>query len=169
MDIFATGSTLAGAANVFWHIGHRSGALVLAGDVAKGSVAVVAAGLLDLSPSVLLLAGAAAVLGHWKSAFSGFRGGDGMATLIGVAITLEPVLSAIGIVVGLMAFLLLWRVPLRSASALFAGFAAMLVVSQYYQIDRELVVGIVALALMVLFHSLVAKWRRWHLRSNYSG
>ena len=83
-----------------------------------------------------------------------------MATLIGVTIALEPLLSVLGILAGLMAALVLWRAPLRSAWCLFAGFTAMLVVSQYYQINRELVVGIVALALLVLFHSLVAKWRR---------
>ncbi len=169
VDIFTTGSTMAGAANVFWHIGRRTGALVLAGDVAKGSATVVAAGLLDLSPAALLLAGGAAILGHWKSAFAGFRGGDGMATLIGVTIALEPVLSALGMVVGLMAALLLWRAPLRSAWGLFAGFTAMLALSQHYQIDRELVMGIVALALLVLFHSFVTKWWRWHLRSKFSG
>ena len=91
-----------------------------------------------------------------------------MATLIGVTIALEPVLSALGIVVGLMAALILWRAPLRSAWGWFAGFTAMLAVSQYYQIDRELVMGIVALALLVLFHSLVAKWRRWHFPSKFS-
>ncbi len=36
----------------------------------------------------------------------------------------------------------------------------MLVVSQYYQLNRELVMGLVALALLVLFHSLFGKWRR---------
>lgn len=160
VDIFATGSTMAGAANVFWHVGRRTGALVFAGDVAKGSVAVVAAGLLDLSPSALLLVGGAAVLGHWKSAFTGFRGGDGMATLMGVAITMTPALSALGIAMGLIVVLVLWRAPLRSAWAWFAGFTAMLGVSQYYQIDRELVMGLVALALLVIFHSLAFKWRR---------
>jgi len=169
VDIFTTGSAKAGAANVFWHIGHGTGALVLAGDVAKGSAAVLAAGFIDLSPSALLLAGGAAILGHWKSAFSGFRGGDGMATLIGATIALEPVLSVLGIVVGLLAALALWRAPLRSIWGLFAGFTAILVVSQYYQIDRELVFGIVVLALLVLFHSLLAKWRRWHFSSKLSG
>ena len=169
VDIFTTGSANAGAANVFWHIGHGTGAMVLAGDVAKGSAAVIAAGFIDLSPSVLLLAGGAAILGHWKSAFTGFRGGDGMATLIGVAIALEPVLSILGFVVGLLATLLLWHAPLRSAWGLFAGFAVILAFSQYYQIDRELVMGIVALALLVLFHTVAAKRRRWHLESKFSG
>ncbi len=40
IDVFSTGSTLAGTANVFFNVGHRTGALVLVGDVAKGSAAV---------------------------------------------------------------------------------------------------------------------------------
>ena len=32
VDIFTTGSAKAGAANVFWHIGHGTGALALAGE-----------------------------------------------------------------------------------------------------------------------------------------
>ena len=92
-----------------------------------------------------------------------------MATLIGATIALEPVLSVLGLVVGLLATLALWRAPLRSTWGLFAGFTAILAVSQYYQIDRELVMGIVALALLVLFHCLLAKWRRWHFSSKFSG
>ena len=160
VDIFATGSTMAGAANVFWYIGRRTGALVFAGDVAKGAAAVVIAGSLDLPEPAILLAGGAAVLGHWKSAFAGFRGGDGMATLIGITIALEPALAAVSLIAGEAVILVLWRAPLRSAWGLFAGFTVMLAISQYYQIDRELVVGLVALAALVLFHSLVVKWRR---------
>ena len=46
VDIFTTGNAMAGSANVFWHIGHRTGAVVFAGDVAKGSAAVLIAGML---------------------------------------------------------------------------------------------------------------------------
>ena len=160
VDIFATGSTMAGTANVFWHIGRRTGALVFVGDVAKGAAAVVIAGSLELPEPAILLAGGAAVFGHWKSAFAGFRGGDGMATLIGVTIVLEPALAAVSLVAGEAVVLVLWRSPLRSAWGLFAGFTVMLAISQYYQIDGELVMGLVALAALVLFHSLVVKWRR---------
>ena len=83
-----------------------------------------------------------------------------MATLMGASIALEPAVSALGIIVGSAAVLVLWRAPLRSTWGVLAGFASMLVVSQYYQIDRELVMGLVALALLVLFHSLFGKWRR---------
>ena len=43
IDVFTTGSTLAGTANVFFNVGHRTGALVLVGDVAKGAAAGFAA------------------------------------------------------------------------------------------------------------------------------
>ncbi len=162
VDIFTTGNMMAGAANVFWHIGRRTGALVFAGDVAKGSAAVLIAGMLDVPAPGILLAAGAAIFGHWKSPFAGFKGGDGMATLIGISVTLEPALATAAIISGLAAVLALWRTPLRSAWALFCGFTVMLVFSQYDQTDRELVMGLAALAMRVLFHSLVVKWRRAH-------
>lgn len=162
VDIFTTGNTMAGAANVFWHIGRRTGALVFAADVAKGSAAVLIAGMLDVPAPGVLLAAGAAIFGHWKSPFAGFRGGDGMATLIGITVTLEPALATVAIISGLVTVSALWRAPLRSAWALFCGFIVMLGFSQYYQIDRELVMGLTALAMLVLFHSLVVKWRRAH-------
>ncbi len=159
-DIFNTGSRTAGAANVFWHVGRRTGMLVFAGDVAKGTAAVLIAGLLDLPASAILLAAGAAILGHWNSAFAGFRGGDGMATLMGVTIALEPVLSAMGIISGLVVVLALWRAPLRSTWGVLGGYTSLLLVSQYCQVDRAFVMGLAALALSVLCHSLFGKWRR---------
>ena len=43
VDIFSTGTTLAGTANVFWNVGRRSALLVFIGDVGKGSAAVAVA------------------------------------------------------------------------------------------------------------------------------
>ena len=90
VDVFSTGSTLAGTANVFFNVGHRTGALVFVGDLAKGAAAVFTAWALDVPPALILVAGGAAVVGHWKSVFTGFRGGDGMAPLIGVSLALIP-------------------------------------------------------------------------------
>ena len=163
IDIFNTGSRTAGTANVFWNISRRTGVLVFVGDVAKGSAAVSFAGLLDVSWSVALLAGGAAVLGHWKSVFSGFRGGDGMATLVGVTVALEPAMAAFGILIGMGVLLLLRRSPLRSTWGIAACFIAMLGVSQYYQVDRDLVMGLVALAMLVLFRSIIGRRGRIHV------
>ena len=160
VDIFNTGTRTAGTANVFWNIGRGAGIVVLVGDVTKGSAAVLIAGLLGLAWPLVLLAGVAAVLGHWKSVFSGFRGGDGMAALMGVAITLEPVLTALGLLIGTGALLISWRSSLRAAWALSTCFVVMLGVSQYYQIDRELVIGLAAIAILVLLHTLVSQRHR---------
>ena len=154
IDIFSTGSRSAGTANVFWNIGRGTGIAVLAGDVAKGSAAILIAGLLGLAWPLVVLVGGTAVLGHWKSVFSGFRGGDGMAILVGLTITLEPTLATLGLLIGTIALILLWRSTLRATGALSTCFLVMLGLSQYYQIDRELVMGLAALAMLVLFRSL---------------
>ena len=48
VDIFSTGTTLAGTANVFWNVGRRSALLVFAGDVGKGSAAIAVAWALQV-------------------------------------------------------------------------------------------------------------------------
>ena len=160
IDIFATGSRTAGTANVFWNIGRRTGTVVFVGDVAKGTAAVVIANLLDVTGPLALLAGVAAVMGHWKSVFSRFRGGDGMATLMGVTLALTPALAILGIVAGQAMILLLWRSAFRSAGGIFVCFTVLLGLSQYYDIDRGLVLGLVALAAVVLLRTLVTRRRR---------
>ena len=160
VDIFSTGSRTAGTANVFWNIGHRTGTGVFVADVAKGSAAVAIAQLLDVSGPLVLLAGAAAVMGHWKSIFSGFRGGDGMATLIGVTLVVAPSMAILGFVAGFAVVLLLWRSAFRSGWGIFACFGVMLGLSQYYQIDRDLVLGLSSLATLVLLRSVVTRRRR---------
>ena len=67
-----------------------------------------------------------------------------MAALMGVTIALEPALAFLGLLIGTGAMLLLWRSPLRGAGALSTCFMVILGISQYYQIDRDLVMGLVA-------------------------
>ena len=165
IDVFATGSTLAGTANVFFNVGHRTGALVLVGDVAKGSAAVFAAWAIGVPPPLILVAGGAAVVGHWKSVFTGFRGGDGMAPLMGVTLALMPVLAVLGFAAGLAIVVLLRHSPLRSTWGVALCFLVMLAISQYYQIERDLVSGLVVLASLVLLRSMFTRRRRLHAAS----
>lgn len=168
VDIFSTGNRKAGTANVFWNVGHRIGTLVFLGDISKGAAAVVIAQLLGLPEMLVLVAGGAAVLGHWKSVFSKFRGGDGMAPLMGVTIALVPDLALVGIAAGLVTMRVLWRTPLRSAWAIVICFNVMLGISQYYSIDRDLVGGMVVLASLVLLRSIYSRRRRAHAFSGMS-
>ena len=166
IDVFTTGSTLAGTANVFFNVGHRTGSLVLVGDVAKGGAAVFAAWALGVPPALILVAGGAAVVGHWKSVFTGFRGGDGMAPLMGVSLALMPALAVLGVAAGLATIVLMRHSPLRSTWGVSACFLVMLATSQYYQIERDLVSGLVVLAAMVLLRSMFTRRRRLPVASH---
>ena len=167
VDIFSTGSTLAGTANVFWNVGRRSALLVFAGDVGKGSAAVAVAWALGIEAPMTLIAGAAAIVGHWASIFSSFRGGDAMTPLIGVSVALVPVLTVIAAVVGVGTVLLLRNHYLRSSWGICTGFALMLGLSLAYDIEpgmshhieRDLVTGLSGLALLVLVRSMIVRRR----------
>jgi glycerol-3-phosphate acyltransferase PlsY len=84
------GSGNPGATNVLRLAGRDAAALTLAGDVAKGALAVAIARALDAEPLVQALAGAAAFLGHLYPVFFGFRGGKGVATALGALLVATP-------------------------------------------------------------------------------
>ncbi len=160
-DIFTTGSRRAGTANVFWNMGRRTAILVFASDVAKGAAAVVIASMLGLSGPLVILAGGAAVVGHWKSIFTRFRGGDGMVTLLGVTLmTLDPVLTSLGIVVGVTTVILMRKYPFRSSAGVAACFATLLAINSgphipYIPQQSDLVLGLTLLAILVMAHNIL--------------
>ena len=167
VDIFSTGTTLAGTANVFWNVGRRSALLVFAGDVGKGSAAVAVAWGLGIEAPLTLVAAVAAIVGHWASVFSSFRGGDAMTPLIGVSVALVPVLTVMAAVVGVATVLLLRHHYLRSSWGICAGFLLMLGLGLAYdiepnmtsEIELELVVGLVTLAALVLLRTAIVRRR----------
>lgn len=159
VDIFNTGSTLAGTANVFWNVGRRSALLVFAGDVGKGSAAVAVAWALGIEAPLTLVAGAAAIVGHWISVFSSFRGGDAMTPLIGVSAALVPELTVLAAVVGVATVLLMRNHYLRSSWGICTGFMLMLGVSLAFRHEVELVTGLTILAALVLIRSMIVRRR----------
>ena len=163
VDVFTTGSRNAGTANVFWNIGRRIGMLVFVGDVAKGALAIIIAWLLEVTGPLVLLVGAAALLGHWKSLFAGFRGGDGMATMIGLFVTLVPAIGLLGLASGTAVVLLRRRSDLRSAWGMAFAMLVILSLSLYYQMDRPMVMGLVGLGMLVLARSIIGHQRRGSL------
>lgn len=158
IDIFNTGSTRAGTANVFWNISRKNGILVFAGDAFKGFLAIKFASLLGVPEHALIIAGGAAVAGHWKSIFTRFRGGDGMVTLAGVTLAMTPVLFIPGIAVGVATVYLARRSPFRSSLGIIACFGLLLIVSQtfpYFHSERLSVLELSVLALLVIFHNVL--------------
>ncbi|MCE2451411.1 MAG: glycerol-3-phosphate 1-O-acyltransferase PlsY [Nitrospinae bacterium] len=88
-----SGSGNIGATNVLRTSGWKSGVLTLLLDVLKGIAAIIFARYVASrvsAPALESIAALAAVLGHMYSPFTGFRGGKGVATGLGVFALLTP-------------------------------------------------------------------------------
>jgi len=78
------GSGNPGATNVLRVGGKKAAAITLFGDMLKGFLPVLVASLIDVAETALALIGIAAFLGHLYPVFFGFKGGKGVATMLGV-------------------------------------------------------------------------------------
>lgn len=78
------GSGNPGATNVKRLYGSKPAAITLAGDLLKGLIPVAVVNVLDWPSLVIILVGFAAFIGHLYPIFFGFKGGKGVATMLGV-------------------------------------------------------------------------------------
>lgn len=90
VDVRDVGSGNIGTTNVYRAAGKQMAAIVLALDIAKGYLPCLAAIWLGLPAWAVVLAGAAAVVGHSKSIFLKFGGGKSVATGIGTILAIAP-------------------------------------------------------------------------------
>jgi len=112
IDIREHGSGNAGGTNVMRVLGWKYGLLVIFLDALKGAIAVVIISRLFYGPLpfenvspfddftlVQIIAGMSAVIGHIWTVFAGFKGGKGIATALGMLLTLITIdmLIAVGI------------------------------------------------------------------------
>jgi len=106
IDIRQHGSGNAGATNTLRILGKGPALLVFLLDVAKGVLAVfIGSWLSDGNMTVMTLSGLAAIVGHNWPVFFGFKGGKGIATTVGVMVTLAflPALYAGIVAIALIA------------------------------------------------------------------
>lgn len=93
-DLTKEGSGNTGATNAFRSLGAKGGAMVLAADVLKGTIACLLAYVALLPafmvPVAKVVFGFLAILGHNFSVFRRFKGGKGIATTFGVVLALSP-------------------------------------------------------------------------------
>ena len=121
IDVREHGSKNAGATNTMRVLGVKTGIPVLLIDILKGFAAVK---LAFLSPDFLpgtntfvnfqLILGAAAVLGHIFPLFAGFRGGKGVATIVGILLALHWPATLVAIAVFLVTLFISHYVSLGS-------------------------------------------------------
>jgi glycerol-3-phosphate acyltransferase PlsY len=106
VDIRTVGSGNLGAANVWRALGFKAGLAVAVLDVGKGFAAALL-GLWAGDELTGLLAGIAAMIGHWRPLFMGLaRGGKIVATTAGVVLALAPLAFSAMSVVWVVTFLL---------------------------------------------------------------
>src|SRR3989440_2097591 len=107
VDIRTLGSGNIGGTNVWRVFGRRLGFPVVFVDTAKGFVPALLA-TVYVSHLAGVLAGAAAMLGHWRPLFLRWqRGGKMVATCGGAFLGVAPIVGGIGAGVWIAAFLLL--------------------------------------------------------------
>ena len=124
IDVREFGSGNAGATNTFRVLGKKAGIPVLLMDIFKGWLAVNYLSFLSEVPITLenqfeiqLTFGIAAVIGHLFPVYTGFRGGKGIATLLGLLIGLNPIAAIVSIIVFVFVFLISKYVSLASILA----------------------------------------------------
>jgi len=100
IDVREHGSGNAGTTNVIRVLGWKTGIPVLLIDIAKGWLASMLPVLFHLADpgsalltNLQLMTGIIAITAHILPVFAGFRGGKGVATVFGVFLALQPILT----------------------------------------------------------------------------
>lgn len=124
IDVREFGSGNAGATNTFRVLGKKAGIPVLIMDIFKGWLSVNYISFLTNIPEsaeaifeIKLAFGIAAVIGHLFPIYTGFRGGKGIATLLGLLIGLHAIAALYSILVFVIVFITSKYVSLGSIIA----------------------------------------------------
>ena len=156
IDIREHGSGNAGATNVFRVLGWKYAILVLAFDIFKGwlPTAVYATIIFQKLPVpdqglVQILFGFAAVIGHIFPIFTGFKGGKGVGSLIGVLLALYTLVFPICLLIGVAAITTTGYVSLGSISAAIALPIIILILPR---------LGLISPNLSLVVFSLLVPW-----------
>jgi acyl phosphate:glycerol-3-phosphate acyltransferase len=124
IDVREFGSGNAGATNTFRVLGKQAGIPVLIIDILKGTLAVALSFFSGFEMhsndfiNLQLGLGIAALMGHIFPLFAGFRGGKGVATILGIVICIVPISCALSLVVFLI---VLFTSRMVSLSSMVAG------------------------------------------------
>jgi glycerol-3-phosphate acyltransferase PlsY len=156
IDVREHGSGNAGATNTIRVLGWKTGVPVLLIDLAKGWAAAMLPVLFSLAApesalliNLKIMTGITAIIGHIFPIFAGFRGGKGVATIFGVLMALQPVLTLICVGVFLLVFLVTGIVSVSSMSAGFAFPILLLAVFDTPSLIFKIFSAFVAVALLI--------------------
>jgi len=148
------GSGNPGTTNVLRLGGKKAAAVTLIGDMLKGFIPMIIAHMFQLSPTAVAYIGLAAVIGHIFPIFYKFKGGKGVATLIGVMLGFYWLIGGI--------FLLTWvavAVITRysSLAAILATMASSVSVIFYINFNTALPFLIMAIIIIIRHHQNIKR------------
>ena len=146
LDVREFGSGNAGATNTFRVLGYKAGFIVFFLDVMKGFLAVNyvrllnnSFDLLEINPEgyfeISLVFGIAAVIGHLFPIYTGFRGGKGIATMLGLLLAIH-FLSAIYSFLSFFIIMLLTRYV--SVASIISSFIFMILILFVFDTNNSL-------------------------------
>lgn len=152
VDLRTYGSRTVGTSNAGQLLGKKAVVIVGVLDALKGAVPVWTAQALGLGPGSQIACGAAAVVGHNWSIFLGFRGGRGVATMLGAVFAASPIQILPYTVVSVVGWLVFKNVPL------FMGVATFLLPVWAFMLreDPAYVLGMLSMAIIVFAKRLMA-------------
>lgn len=157
IDVREFGSGNAGATNTFRVLGKKAGIPVLIIDILKGTLAVSLSYLSSYEQSnesfvnLQLGLGVASLLGHIFPVFAGFRGGKGVATLLGVIMCITPVSCGLALIIFLF---VLFSSRMVSLSSMMAGLSYPFLLYFVMHNDNKIltVFSITVAALLIVTH-----------------
>jgi glycerol-3-phosphate acyltransferase PlsY len=164
VDIREHGSKNAGATNMLRVLGRRAALPVFAIDFIKGFVAVTIVSLIKYDPNITIpwvtnlkiLATIFVVLGHIFPVFANFKGGKGVATLVGAITGIQPAIMLLCFGVWFIIFMVSHYVSLASMIAgccfpLFVGIFSHSAYKRYGDISWTFIVFSVLVALLLIW------------------
>ncbi len=155
IDVREYGSGNAGATNTFRVLGKRAGIPVLIMDIAKGFFAVKIAYVIgdydknvpDLFIDYELALAVCGLLGHIFPVYVGFRGGKGVATMLGILFAVHPKAALICAGVFMISLFISGYVSL---SSILSGLTFPVVIMVFYSTNSSINIFSLAVTILIL-------------------
>lgn len=164
IDIRDYGSGNAGATNTFRVLGSKWGSFVMLVDVTKG---IIATSLYIVIPfyltnelartNFMIALGMVAVLGHVFPIWANFKGGKGVATLLGMTLAIQPVVALICLAIFLISLISTRFVSLSSILAAITFMVLILYVFNEKETLYRYFAMIVAIMVVVTHHKNITR------------
>ena len=154
INIFKSGTGLAGASNVLHSVGKKPAAIVFWGDFLKGFSSILFSILIGIEGHWLIIPALASIMGHWNSIFTKFKGGDGMVTLAGATVGAFPIIGLTTITTASFLTLLLRVIPYITLIGFSIGGFILFILNMIFYSDLNLATGYFLLYILVVVHAL---------------